>query len=202
MNKIIQIKGTNGCGKSTTVAQFMDKYNFVRETIFLKKKIDFYSYKDICVLAKLSNKNSPRSNKPIILSDGRRYVGLDGVITDKNLLHEVIFNIIKLKEPRVFIFEALVYGKTYTFSRILNTLAKSMNYEYISVFLTCRNNGFYERVKIRNQGKYFNQSLQKKTNILAARAAKKTMQAGIKTIVVDTSEIEKNNMYKIIEDLI
>lgn len=136
------------------------------------------------------------------MSNGMRYVGLDGVITDKNLLYKAIFKIIELKKPRVLIFEALVYGMTYTFSRVLNTLAKSMNYEYISVFLTCRNNGFCERVKIRNKGKYFDLLKQKRKNVLAARAAKKAMQAGIKTVVVDTNEIKKDNMYKIIEDLI
>lgn len=136
------------------------------------------------------------------MSNGMRYVGLDGVITDKNLLYEAILKIIELKKSRVLIFESFIYGITYTFSRVLNTLAKSMNYEYISVFLTCKNNGFCERVKIRNKDKYFNQLAQKRKNITAARIAKKTMQAGIKTIVVDTSEIEKNNMYKIIEDLI
>lgn len=202
MNKIIQIKGTNGCGKSTTVSQFMDRYNFIRETISLKKKIDFYSYKDVCVLAKLSDEIPSRFNIPIIMSNGMRYVGLDGVITEKNLLYEAIFKIIELKKPRVLIFEAFVYGVTYNFSRILNTLAKSMNYEYISVFLTCRNNDFCERVKIRNKGKYFDQLKQKRKNILAAKVAKKAMQAGMKTVVVDTSEIEKNNMYKIIENLI
>lgn len=136
------------------------------------------------------------------MSNGMRYVGLDGVITDKNLLYKAIFKIIEQKKPRVLIFEALVYGVTYTFSRVLNTLAKSMNYEYISVFLTCRNNGFCERVKIRNKGKYFDLLKQKRKNVLAARAVKKAIQAGIKTVVVDTNEIKKDNMYKIIEDLI
>lgn len=186
--KVIQLRGTNATGKTTAVRQFIAKGNFEVRDIAVNGEIIEYHYE-------------PDRNIVIL---GRYYTrvsgGVDGSITNKNVLRNSIVKILRAIRPETFIFEGIVYGVTFKFGYELYRALKSLNYDYKAICLVPPLEVAFDRVAERNGGKPVDLlSIQRKW-FSAARAAENLKQHGVPVRIVDTSKIPKDAMWKIIQD--
>lgn len=118
MKRMIQLRGSNGYGKTTAVSQFIMKHGMNPEYIECDG-ITFELQTDgngIYVLAKKRK-------------DGT-YSGLDGYVHNRDILIDLIKALINIKHPEVIVFEGLIYGLTFKLGFELNSLAKRSGYHY------------------------------------------------------------------------
>lgn len=183
--KIIQLRGVNGVGKTTIVRDFIEKGNFsVGEQQIGAKQYSYCFDGKIAIIGRY---------------DARETGGVDGMISDKAVLKEVIAQMARALSPDYLIFEGVMYGITFQFSYDISLWAKAKGYEYEAICLMPCFDVAMLRVWERNGGKAVNVERLEDKYMRAANANKKLKAKGVNCRVVDTGGVERKDMYKILE---
>lgn len=190
MKRMIQLRGSNGYGKTTAVSQFIMKRGMKPEYI---------------ECAGLTFELQTDGNGIYVLAKKRKdgtYSGLDGYVHNRDILIALIKELIKLKQPDVIVFEGLIYGLTFKLGFELNSLAKKSGYHFTAICLNLPRDIAIERLYQRNGGKPFNHDAFDGRCKSTMKSYEKLRDNGVDARLVDTSKIQKNNMYKIIEGVL
>lgn len=186
--KLIQIRGCNASGKTTTVRQFIEKNNFESIEVNIKGKKTYLTInqdKSIVILGRYDKKTGGCD-----LFDNKEHVF--------NTIMWIIFNL----KPKVIIFEGLIYGLTYKFASELSNFVSKYNYQYKGICLYANEDTVLERLYKRNGGKSIKEiNIFKKTKTMIS-SYKKLLANGYNVKMIDTSNINENEMFKILEDCI
>lgn len=185
--KVIQLRGTNATGKTTTIREFVERGNFVvRSFQYGKREVEYHYEKE---------------RKIVVLGryDTRVSGGVDGYITNRDMLIHIIVKAIKLIRPDLLLFEGVVYGVTFQFAYDLVRVLKQFGYDYIGICLVPPLQVAIERLSIRNGGKPVDLISVQNKWFSTVRAYKKLKESGVNVKVVDPTSIPKEHMYKIIE---
>ena len=186
--KVIQIRGTNATGKTTTIRGFINRGQFVIKTIKVGRRDIEYHWEDRRKIAIIG-----RYDKAVT-------GGVDGYITDKNELMDTILRIIKYIKPEILLFEGIVYGVTFKFAYELAHILKKYKYDYLGIVFMPPLDVVFQRLAIRNGGKEVDYMSVQGKWFSASSAYDKLLKSGINVKAVDTSKIPKEQMYRIIED--
>ena len=182
--QIIQIRGGNACGKTTTVRQFAEQYKLkILEIEVSGIKTDISTNnKDIVVLGRYDKLNG----------------GCDLFKNKKHVINTLIY-IIKTIKPKIIIFEGILYGITFQMSYEINKIAKMYGYKYTGITLyRSKENGMKLLIQ-RNSGANFNEEhfLQKYKSAFVSH--QKLVESGVDMRLINTDKILEDEMYKIIE---
>lgn len=186
--KLIQIRGCNASGKTTTVRQFIEKNNFRSEEIFIKgirTYITINQDNSIVILGRYDKKTG----------------GCDLFENKEHVFNTIIWLIVNIR-PKTIIFEGLIYGLTYKFASELSDYVKNYNYKYVGICLYVNPDIAIERLYKRNGGKKINEQYVFSKTKSAISAYKKLALNGYNVKMLDTSNIKENEMFKILEDCI
>lgn len=186
--KVIQLRGTNATGKTTTIRQFIERGAFEVKTIEIAKRQIEYHWDDERKIAILGR------------YDQRMSGGVDGYITDKNLLRDVIIRMLKQIKPEVLLFEGIVYGVTFQFAYELARVLKSLKVEYLGICMIPPLDVVFDRLAVRNGDKPVDYMSVQNKWFTASRAYEKLLKNGVPVKAIDTSKVPKAQMYRIIED--
>ena len=184
--KIIQIRGSNGSGKTTTVKQFVERNNLHIEEIFIKGKKTFITTND--------------KHSIVVLGRYDKNIGGCDLFDNKEHVFNTILYVVTTFRPEIIIFEGLIYSFTYKFASNLSDYMKNYKYSYQGICLYIPIEVALERIYIRNGGKPIKEDyIITKTKTLIS-SYRKLLSNGYNVKMVDTSKIEKENMYKILEN--
>ena len=188
--KVIQLRGTNATGKTTTIRQFIERGEFTVKSIRIGRRDIEYHWEEARRIAIVGRYDLAMSG------------GVDGYITNKDLLRDVIIRMIKVIQPEVLLFEGIVYGVTFQFAYELARVLKQLKYDYIGLCFLPPLNIVFDRLAQRNGGKEVDYMSVQNKWFSAARAYEKLHKNGINVKAIDTTKIPKEQMYRLIEDLI
>lgn len=186
--KVIQLRGTNATGKTTTIRQFIERGNFTVETIRVGiRDIEYHwdSAKKIAIVGRY---------------DKRMSGGVDGYIAEKKLLQNVILRMVTRIRPEVLLFEGIVYGVTFQFAYELSSLLKKLKCEYIGLCFLPPLDVVFDRLAERNGGKPVDYMSVQNKWFTARRSYEMLRKAGVEVREIDTSKIPKDKMWKIIQE--
>ena len=183
--QIIQIRGGNACGKTTTVRQFVNKHNLQIKTIEVGGISTDISTdnKGIVVLGRYDKLNG----------------GCDLYKNRKHVIDTILYAIKNIK-PKLIIFEGILYGITYKMGYDIHKIAKMYGYKYKGITLYRSKENGMKILALRNNGTYYNEDhfLQKYKSSLVAHD--KLIKSGVDMILINTDNVPENEMYKIIEN--
>lgn len=190
MKTIVQLRGLNASGKSTTVRQFVEKEHLeptMMEICGIKTRIT--RNERIAVLGWY---------KPVSNTEG-----CDGnVIRSRDHLLAALQEVIKMGY-RTIIFEGLIYGKTFKLAEDLFEFGKKRGYQYIPIDLVLPYDEHLKRLMYRNGGNAnINFDIFDRGLIGMRNARQKMKQIGIPLRVIDVSKVEPDQMWKIIADVV
>ena len=188
--KVIQLRGTNATGKTTTIRQFIEHGSFTVESITVAGRNIEYHWDDERKIAIIGRYDQAMSG------------GIDGYITNKNLLRDVIVRMIRQIRPEVLLFEGIVYGVTFQFAYELTRALKQLKYDYIGICFMPPLDVVFDRLAQRNGGKEVDYMSVQNKWFTASRAYEKLYKQGIDVKAIDTTKIPKESMWRIIEDII
>ena len=137
--KIIQIRGTNGVGKTTVMRGFLSKH----ETEIIKVNV---GGKDI---------ECTKAGDFIIIGryDRNECGGCDSAVANGEQLKNLIAKIMRTLRPYCLIFEGLIYGKTYSFTKSIYDYSRAIKADFKAICLVPTFKKALERVYGRNGGK-------------------------------------------------
>ena len=104
--------------------------------------------------------------------------------------------------PDVIIFEAVMYGHTYKFGKELSDICRSDGYRYIGILLQPPLDMVFQNLYKRNGGKPVKEKLIVERYFSAHNSTAKYMAEGLECHIVDTSEYELEEMYRIVEQFL
>lgn len=187
--KVIQLRGTNGSGKTTAVRQFISRGNFVEESVKIRGTRVVYNIdhdRNIIVLGRYR--------------DGIATGGVDGLITNKEALADSVLFLCRELKPKFLIFEGIVYGVTFRFANELYRALRARKIEYIAVCLVPPLDISFERLAERNNNKAVDYMSVQQKYFTSLRAVEMMQSAGVPCKVIDTSTIAYADMWKCIGD--
>lgn len=187
MKKFIHLRGSMATGKTSTARAVLARGNYEVRFIDIGGK-----------------------NYPYMLDESKRWIvtgrydtrecgGLDGVIKNRNVMKVYLNRLMREVSPDVIVFEAVMYGMTFKFGKECAELCKGNGYEYTGVLLAPDLGMAFSNVYKRNGGKPIDEDRFAEKYYRAVEAAKKLKAAGIRIAVEDTSQYEKDELYKIVE---
>lgn len=186
--KVIQLRGTNATGKTTTLRQFMERGEFTVESIEVHGREIEYHWDDRRKIAILGRYDQAMSG------------GVDGYITDKDLLRDCIIRMLKKIKPEALLFEGIVYGVTFKFAYELSRLLNKIGCEYVGICFLPPLDVVFDRLALRNGDKPVDYMSVQNKWFTASRAYEKLKAVGVKVKEIDTTKVPKDSMYRIIED--
>ena len=189
MNKIIQIRGCFGSGKSSAVRGFLNANGGEVRFITLADNKD-YSYTICPTLNAIAGGRY----------DQRECGGIDALIHNANVLHEYVLSVIKKLSPEYLILDGVMYNNTFSFSYALAQIGKRYGYDFQGILMLPPLQTAIERIYHRNGGKPINVKSLESQYFSAIRSAEKLKQVGLNIKTVDTSKIRFENMGRIIQD--
>lgn len=185
----IQLRGCMASGKSSTAKQFLERSNFVTEYVeIFGKKLPYNidKAKNIILTGKYGS---------------RQCGGIDGIVTNTNVCYEYLVKLMKMN-PNTIIFEGVMYGLTFKFAKKLNDICKALGYHYIGVLLIAPFDVLMDRLYARNNNKKIKVVERNRDYTMVINTNKKLEQGGVDVRVVDTSKIQKDRLYTIIESVL
>lgn len=188
--KVVQLRGTNATGKTTTMRQFIEKGDFEVKSIFVGSRDIEYHWDNDRRIAIIGRYDKAMSG------------GVDGYITNKDFLRDTIIRMVRTIKPEVLLFEGVVYGVTFEFAFKLSRVLKTLNYDYIGLCLLPPLDVVFDRLAKRNGDKEVDYMSVQRKWFSASSAYEKLRKNGVTVKSIDTSTIPKDQMYKIIEDAI
>lgn len=186
--KVIQLRGTNATGKTTAIRQFLTRGKFCVCTINVQQREIEYHWDAERRIALLGRYDQAMSG------------GVDGYITDKNLLRSAIIRIVRTIKPNALLFEGIVYGVTFKFAYELSKALSLYGAEYVGICFTPPLDVVFDRLASRNGGKPVDYMSVQGKWFTASRAYDKLKASGINVKAIDTTKIPKDQMWRIIED--
>lgn len=186
--KVIQIRGSNGAGKTTIVRQFVQRNNLTIKPITIKNKETFISTNeknDIVVLGRYDKKTG----------------GCDLYDNTEHVLNTLIWVINNMK-PKLIVFEGMIYSLSYRFASNVSDLVKKFNYKYIALSLFTDPNVVLQRIYKRNGGKQIKENLILDKIKAVSSSHKKLIDNGYNSKMIDTTNVKEDEMYKIIEGVV
>lgn len=184
--KLIQIRGNNASGKTTTVRQFIQRNNFEIKEISIKGKKTFITTNEdnsIVVLGRYDKKTG----------------GCDLFDNKEHVFNTIIWVIVNLR-PQTIIFEGMIYSFTYKFASILSDYVRKYNYKYVGICLYIPVELSLERLYKRNGGKQINEKMLCEKAKAMLGAYKKLYEKGYNVKILDTGKIKEEVMYQILEN--
>lgn len=179
--KVIQIRGCNACGKTTLIKQIIERKKLKQKQY---KHIKYYENNNIIILGDYSR-------------DG--CCGCDVSFSNKVELFNTILYFIRNVKPKYLIFEGLIYGVTFSFSYNLKKYLEKNNCEYKAIYLTSDLKTLLNRLKIRNEGKNVNFEHFIGKYDSAEKSYYKLLLNKVDIVKYDVKDINKDDMYKILE---
>lgn len=184
--KIIQIRGCNGTGKTTAVREFVNKNNLKIKEITINNLLTHISVSD--------------DNKIVVLGRyDKKSGGCDLYKSNDHVFNTMIWVITNIK-PRLVIYEGVIYSTIYKFSVRVAEMAKKYGYKYMSIQLRTAPSTILDRIYKRNGGKKINEKLVFNKIKMVNSAQNKLHLDGYETKTIDTTNIDLNNMYRILEE--
>lgn len=188
MRVLIQLRGVNASGKSTAVRQFIERNGLKPTYIQAEGKTTKIEANKQCAVVGWY--------KPDAVSEG-----CDAHIDNKEHLKAVLQKLAE-KQYRVIVFEGLIYGITYKLATEINSIARFYGYKYRPLYLYCRYTQMLERLMERNGNNTGVNFDTLDTKYERARiAAEKLQEAGICTRFINTTDIKRGEMYRIIQEV-
>lgn len=183
--KIIQIRGTNGSGKTTVIREYLNRHeNDVTSVKVGARKIELHKTENAIVIGRY---------------DRNACGGCDAIIKSGSELKETIAKIARNLRPDVLIFEGVMYGKTYSFTAEIYAFAKAIKAGFVAICLEPPFETTLERIYERNGGKDVNVDglIKNWRNSTMSNAKLRAMNVPTKTY--DTSEMTPEEMGDILE---
>lgn len=188
MNKIIQIRGSNAVGKTTTVRKFIENKNMHIEQIMvsnIKTDITCDANKQYIVLGRYDVKNG----------------GCDRFKNRTHVINTILY-LVKTYKPKVIIFEGFIYGKTFKFALDIEKLARMFSYKYIPIVLYRSPENALKLLYDRNGKSRINEQTFYECYKSSLTSYEKIKRVGIGIQKVNTDDIPIDDMHKIIERFI
>lgn len=186
--KIIQIRGNNASGKTTTVRQFVQRKNLEIEEISVKGKKTFIS----------TNKN----HSIVVLGRYDKKTGGCDLFENREHVFNTILYVVTTFRPEIIIFEGLIYSFTYKFASDISDYMKNYKYKYQGICLYAPHKIAMERLYIRNGGKSVKEEMIYNRTKAMVSSYKKLLSNGYNVKMVDTTKVNQEEMYKILEEAI
>lgn len=187
MKQLIQLRGCMGTGKTSTARSVLQRGNYRVCTIKVGKTEYPYCYDE--------KKRWAVTGR----YDLRNCGGLDGIITNKDVMKYYLYKIMKDVTPEVIVFEAVMYGLTYKFGEELNRICTANGYKYTGILLKPQFEIILENIAARNGGKPINIEMLSEKYFRSETAAEKLNSSGVKIVVENPMDYAKEDMYKIVE---
>ena len=186
--KVIQVCGTSGTGKTTLIKGLLSSGRFIRlySTVDGEARELWYNG-EILVLGRYNRNNC---------------CGVDAwKITGEQFL-KVLDTILAVYEPRVVIFEHLMFGLTYRFKHDARACAEKHGYEYVVVVLTASLNTLSERIigRTGNESVNFDAVMSKARTAIVS--TKKVEAEGAKAYILDTERIDRKSLLRAFKEII
>ena len=184
--KIIQIRGSNGSGKTTIVRQYANKNNLKIKSIEVNGIETFISTNetgDIVVLGRYDKKTG----------------GCD-LFKNTDHVFNTIISVIENMKPRTIVFEGMIYSLSFRFAKKVFDLAKHYGYYYKAISLYTEPDVVLKRIYKRNGGKTIKENLVLDKIKSVMNSHIKLLEHGIESKKVDTTKIAETDMYKVLED--
>ena len=184
--KVVQIRGNNASGKTTSVRQFVQRNNLELEEIEVNGiKTNISVGKNVVVLGRYDKKTG----------------GCDLFQNKEHVLSTIVW-VIKNIKPETIIFEGLIYSFTYRFASVVSNTAKRYGYNYQAVCLYCPFDITMGRLYKRNGGNPVNEeTIKLKTKAMLA-SYNKLLANGYAVKLLDTSNMDADKMFTIVEGAI
>lgn len=183
--KIIQIRGSNGAGKTTIVRQFVQRNNLEIKSVSVKGKETFISTNkegSIVVLGRYDKKTG----------------GCDLYESTDHVLNTIMWAMVNLK-PKIIVFEGMIYSLSYRFATKVSDFVKKYNYKYVALSLYTEPNVVLDRIYKRNGGKQIKENLILDKIKTVQVSHNKLINNGYNSKIIDTTNIKEDEMYKVIE---
>lgn len=182
---IINVRGSNASGKTTVVREFIKSYGDDAEIEQINGNIVTRCGKDAYALGRYDKKNGG--------CDG--YKGRDHVFA---ALDSVIIE----KQPRIIIYEGLIYSKTVKMALDVAQTFARYGYRYKGIYLRCRFAEVIRRLEERNGGRKYNILSVKNTYDSCLSAYKSIKAKGLDIVRIDTDGYSFEDMKHILPDAI
>ena len=183
--KVIQIRGSNGAGKTTIAREVVKRNNLEIQSINVNGRETFISTnKDhsIVVLGRYDKKTG----------------GCDLYANTEHVKSTIMWVIVNLK-PRLIIFEGMIYSLSYKFASEMSNFVKKYNYDYVALSLYTDPEVVLERIYKRNGGKSINEQLVLDKIKFVSNSHIKLVNNGYNSKMINTTNIKLEDMYKVIE---
>ena len=183
--KIIQIRGSNGAGKTTIVRQFVQRNNLEIKKINIKGKETFIS-------------TNEKGNIVVLGRYDKKTGGCDLYENTEHVLNTIMWVIVNLK-PQIIVFEGMIYSLSYKFASKVSDFVKKYNYKYVALSLYTNPEVVLDRIYKRNGGKKIKENLILDKIKSVRTSHNKLVSNGYNSKFVDTTNINENEMYKVID---
>lgn len=187
---LINIRGLTASGKTTAVKQFCERKGFS------VKKIEApFSVLPVSILD---------SGKIIVMGDysaNGNCLGVDRYRNGKSDIIDCIVELASAYTPDVIIYEHMMGSNTFKGTKEIAEVASAFGYDYFGIYLQLSNEkrlkNLYARAGKNAGTKHFND---RRKN--AERAAERLNEAGLRVDIVNVEDIEKDNMWRIVDDAV
>lgn len=181
-NKVIQICGTNGTGKTTLVKGLLNSGKFRRMELPVNGVVkEWWFDGKIAVIGKYNQANC---------------CGVDaGSYTGEQLI-KVLDKVISYYNPVSVIFEDVRFGGSFKFKKAAKECAETRGYEYISIALIASMKTIYNRVLLRtgNKNVKWDNMRSKQRQVIVSQ--KKLKENGSTVYIIYTDKLDKEGVYK------
>lgn len=187
MKKFIHLRGAMATGKTSTARSFISRGEFEVRHIAIGTKKYPYTY------------DSKRNWLVTGRYDKNVCGGLDGVITNREVMKLYLHRLMREISPDVIVFEAVMYGNSFKFGKECADLCRNDGYEYTGVLLAPDFEVVLGNMYKRNGGKQINVESLSSMYFGSFKAADKLNAAGVKVVAEDTSRYKLGELYKVVE---
>ena len=125
--------------------------------------------------------------------------GLDGRITDKNVMKVYLHRLMNIVKPDVMVFEAVLYGVSFKFGKEISDICRGDGYKYIGVILAPDFEDVMENLNRRNGGKPVNIENLSRMYWQSLTAADKLQKAGVEIYRENPRKYKIDDLHKIVE---
>jgi hypothetical protein len=189
--KIIQVRGSNGVGKTTVVRGFLEnqKCTISDDIIHVNgRAIECHTTSDGVFVIGRYNKNACG--------------GCDGAIKNAEELKNVLAYVARKMHPNIIIFEGVMYGKTVKLGMEIYNLSRALGAQFMAVCLEPAFDKALERIYTRNGGKEVNVKTLMSTWKSALKSNEALRAAGVPTRTFDTGNLTEEETKRILTDVL
>ena len=187
MHKFIHLRGSMATGKTSTARSIISRGDYEVRFVQIAGKEYPYTYDE-----KQNWIVTGRYDKAVC-------GGLDGKITNREIMKFYIHKLLSEVKPEVVVFEAVMYGNSYKFGKECADICRGNGYEYIGILLAPEFDVVLSNMYKRNGGKQINVDSLSSMYFGSFTAADKLNKAGVRVVREDTSKYPLDELYKVVE---